>query len=144
MGSITNLARAMTSDSNSFVNDRHARCCFFSDERHSSRIVAHFRVSISATTPFQPDERTALRSHAASVLRRYFPECEAEYARRGWPLPRNIDRVDVNERARAELGWRPWYDFSHVLGRLARGLDHQSPLSRQLGSKSYHRAAPDE
>lgn len=98
------------------------------------------RYVISATSPFQRDDLAALRRDAAAVLRRHFPDCEAEYARRGWSLPRSIDRVYVNQRARAELGWQPRYDFARALDRLRRGLDHQSPLSRQVGSKGYHRS----
>lgn len=101
------------------------------------------RYIISATTPFQQGELAALRSDAASVLRRHFPACEAEYARRGWSLPRSIDRVYDSERARAELGWRPRYDFERALERLQRGLDHQSPISRQVGSKGYHRSVDE-
>jgi UDP-glucose 4-epimerase len=98
------------------------------------------RYVISATTPFQPGDLAALRGDAAGVLRRIFPQCEAEYARRGWSLPRSIDRVYDSERARAELGWQPRYDFARALDHLQRGLDHQSPLSRQVGSKGYHRS----
>jgi UDP-glucose 4-epimerase len=98
------------------------------------------RYVISATTPFQPGDLAALRGDAAGVLRRMFPHCEAEYARRGWSLPRSIDRVYSSERARAELGWQPRYDFARALDHLQRGLDHQSPLSRQVGSKGYHRS----
>jgi len=97
------------------------------------------RYIISATTPFQRADLPALRSDAAGLLRRYYPGCEAEYARRGWSLPRSIDRVYVNARARAELGWQPRHDFEGSLDRLQRGLDHQSALSRQVGSKGYHR-----
>jgi UDP-glucose 4-epimerase len=98
------------------------------------------RYIISATSPFQPGDLAALRGDATGVLRRFFPECEAEYARRGWSLPRSIDRVYDSERARAELGWQPRYDFARALDHLQRGLDHQSPLSRQVGSKGYHRS----
>jgi len=49
-----------------------------------------------------------------------------------------IDRVYVNERARAELGWRPRYDFRYVLDRLKAGQDPRSPLARAVGAKGYH------
>ena len=49
-----------------------------------------------------------------------------------------IDRVYVNERARAELGWRPRYDFAAVIERLAQGEDLRSPLARLIGAKGYH------
>lgn len=49
-----------------------------------------------------------------------------------------IDRVYVNERARQELGWRPRFDFGHVLDRVQRGEDVFSSLARAVGSKGYH------
>jgi UDP-glucose 4-epimerase len=49
-----------------------------------------------------------------------------------------IGRVYVNGRARQELGWRPRYDFKHVIGRLEAGQDPRSPLARAIGSKGYH------
>ena len=51
----------------------------------------------------------------------------------------SADRVYVNERARAELGWRPRYDFRHVVERLSKGEDDvRSPLAKLVGSKGYH------
>jgi UDP-glucose 4-epimerase len=49
-----------------------------------------------------------------------------------------IDRVYVNERARSELGWRPRYDFAHIIDRVHAGEDPRSPLARAIGSKGYH------
>src|SRR5690606_27630432 len=86
------------------------------------------RYIISATTPFRPADLALLRSDAAAVVQRHFPECAAEYARRGWSLPRSIDRVYVNERARRELGWQPRHDFARALRCLQQGLDHRSEL----------------
>jgi nucleoside-diphosphate-sugar epimerase len=48
-----------------------------------------------------------------------------------------IDRVYVNDRARAELGWQPRYDFQRVLARLRAGEDPRSALARTVGSKGY-------
>jgi hypothetical protein len=50
----------------------------------------------------------------------------------------SIDRVYVNERARTELGWKPRYDFRHVIDRLQAGDDLRSPLAQIIGSKGYH------
>jgi hypothetical protein len=49
-----------------------------------------------------------------------------------------IDRVYVNERARRDLGWRPRYDFRHVLERLKAGESARSALALAVGSKGYH------
>jgi hypothetical protein len=49
-----------------------------------------------------------------------------------------MESVYVNDRARRELGWSPWYDFRLVLDRLAAGDDPGSPLAREIGAKGYH------
>jgi len=101
------------------------------------------RYIISATTPFAPDDLAALGSNAPQVLRRYFPDYAAEYARRGWRMFPSIGRVYVNARARTELGWRPRWDFRHVLDALESDSDHRSPLTRVIGAKGYHPGRTD-
>ncbi len=96
------------------------------------------RYIISATTPFGRDDLAQLRTDAPSVLARYVPEYAEEYAHRGWRMFPGIDRVYVNALARDELGWRPRYDFAHVLARLRTGEDPRSPLAQAIGSKGYH------
>ena len=96
------------------------------------------RYIISATTPFSHDDLHELRVNAPMVVRRLFPDYEAEYARRGWTMFPSIDRVYVNERARQKLGWHPRYDFRYVLDCLKAGTDARSPLARVVGSKGYH------
>jgi UDP-glucose 4-epimerase len=93
---------------------------------------------VSATTPFYQDDLAALRDDAPAVVRRVFPDYEAEYARRGWRMFPSIGRVYVNARARADLGWTPRYDFRSVLGALKSGADPRSPLARAIGAKGYH------
>ncbi|HJT12831.1 MAG TPA: NAD(P)-dependent oxidoreductase [Dongiaceae bacterium] len=96
------------------------------------------RYIISATTPFSTDDLSDLRRDAPAVVRRRVPRYEAEYARRRWTMVPGIDRVYVNAPARAELGWRPRYDFGFVIERLAAGQDFRSPLARLVGAKGYH------
>jgi nucleoside-diphosphate-sugar epimerase len=93
---------------------------------------------VSATTPFTPADLAGLRQDAPAVVWRLFPDAETEYARRGWRMFPQLDRVYVNARARADLGWRPRYDFRRVLGLLASGEDPRSPLARAVGVKGYH------
>jgi nucleoside-diphosphate-sugar epimerase len=93
---------------------------------------------ISATSPFSPSDLQQLRKDAPSVVRRLIPAYEAEYNRRGWRMFPSIDRVYINELARNELGWRPKYDFAHVIERLRAGDSVRSPLAMQVGSKGYH------
>jgi nucleoside-diphosphate-sugar epimerase len=93
---------------------------------------------VSATTPFARDDVAALADDAPAVVRRLFPDQAAEYARRGWTLFPRLDRVYSNERARADLGWQPRYDFRRVLDLLAAGGDYRSELARAVGAKGYH------
>jgi UDP-glucose 4-epimerase len=93
---------------------------------------------VSATTPFTQADLAALRDDAPAVVRRLFPDYEAEYARRGWRMFPSVGRVYVNSRARAELGWSPRYDFRSVLDALKAGEDPSSPLARAIGAKGYH------
>jgi nucleoside-diphosphate-sugar epimerase len=96
------------------------------------------RFIISATTPFTCDDLLDLRTDAAAVVRRRCPDYEVEYARRGWSLPRSIERVYVNEHARKRLGWQPQYDFDFVVRRLRENEDYRSALAVAVGSKGYH------
>jgi len=96
------------------------------------------RYIVSATTPFTPGDLATLRTDAAAVVRRLAPEYEAIYAERGWTMFEGIERVYVNERARAELGWVPRYDFRHALELLAEGRPPGSALAASIGSKGYH------
>lgn len=93
---------------------------------------------VTATTPFTRADLAALRDDAPSVVRRLFPDYEAEYARRDWRMFPSIGRVYVNQRARAELGWSPRHDFRSVLNALKAGDDPRSPLARAIGAKGYH------
>jgi UDP-glucose 4-epimerase len=71
-------------------------------------------------------------------MKRYLPAYEQEYRRRGWSMLPRIDWVYVNERARADLGWRPRYDFGTALERLRADEEFRSPLAVAVGSKGYH------
>ena len=93
---------------------------------------------ISATTPFSRDDVMELRRDLPLMLRRYAPDFEREYARRGWTMISGIDRVYVNDRVRAALGWQPRHDFRTLLARLQTDDDIRSPLAREIGSKGYH------
>ena len=99
------------------------------------------RFIISATTPFVPSDLADLRADAPAVLARIAPEYAALYAKLGWRMFPEIDRVYVNTRALTALGWTPRYDFGQLLHRLAKGHDPRSPLALKIGCKGYHRAA---
>jgi UDP-glucose 4-epimerase len=96
------------------------------------------RYVVSATTPFTRADLAALSRDAPSVVHRLFPEAADLYAAQGWTFFPSIDRVYVNHQATAALGWRPKYDFPHVLKSLRLGQDFRSTLSLTVGSKGYH------
>lgn len=100
------------------------------------------RYVISATTPFGREDLAELRTDAPRVVERRAPGYQAVYQRLGWRMLPGMDRVYVNDRARADLGWQPRWDFARVLGLVARGEDFRSPLARAIGSKGYHRSEP--
>jgi UDP-glucose 4-epimerase len=99
--------------------------------------IAFGKYIISATTPFRAGDMAVLRSDAPRLVARCVPHYEREYRRRGWKMTPSIDRVYVNDRARAELGWQPQYDFDAVIRRLAADEDPRSALARAIGSKGY-------
>jgi UDP-glucose 4-epimerase len=99
------------------------------------------RYIISATTPFAASDLADLRSNPHRVVSRLFPAYEAVYSARGWRMFPGIDRVYVNGLAMKQLGWRPKYDFRHVLECAHALQDFRSPLARQVGSKGYHATA---
>jgi len=100
--------------------------------------IGFARYIVSATTPFRPEDLAELRRDAPAAVCRRMPEHEALYAARGWRMFPRIDRVYVNARARAELGWRPVYDFARIVADLAAGREPGSPLARAVGAKGYH------
>jgi UDP-glucose 4-epimerase len=138
-------ARAAFDDANLKTNEFVARRVDIEDVV-SAHLLAAERVPaigfakyiVSATTPFRPDDLAELRRDAPSVLARRVPEYVAEYDRRGWQMSPALDRVYVNARARAELGWQPRHDFVAVVARLAAGGTWQSPLALEIGRKGYH------
>ena len=59
-------------------------------------VIGFGRYIVSATTPFRPEHLSRLRTDAAGVVRRLFPDYEEVYRRRGWKMFSGIDRVYVN------------------------------------------------
>jgi UDP-glucose 4-epimerase len=96
------------------------------------------RLIISATTPFDRRDVDALAYDAPAVVRRAFPDQEAEYERRKWKMFPTLDRVYDNTRARRVLGWTPRYDFRQILDQLKADEELGSPLARLVGAKGYH------
>ena len=96
------------------------------------------RYIVSATTPFTRADLADLRADAPAVVCERFPDFEDVFAPLGWSMFETIERVYVNARARAELGWTPRWDFGFALQRLRAGEDPRSPLALAVGAKGYH------
>jgi UDP-glucose 4-epimerase len=96
------------------------------------------RYVVSATTPFGPGDLDELRRNAPAVVQRLYPDYRGVYERLGWRMFPGIDRVYVNARARADLGWEPRYDFRHALDLLRAGEEPRSALATSVGAKGYH------
>lgn len=86
--------------------------------------LAEFEIfNVSARSPFAQDDCGALLADAEALVTNRFPWVRAEFARRGWLLPRSIDRVYVVDRAIEHLGYRPEHDFASLFpGRAGRAL----------------------
>lgn len=76
---------------------------------------------VSGATPFLPGDAPALARDAPAVLRERAPGLVEAFARRGWALPRSIDRVYVPQALQA-LGWAPRHGPDEVL----RQFDEES------------------
>jgi len=75
--------------------------------------------NVSAPQPFQAADCPRLLAEADAVILERFPWAQAEFARRGWLLPRSIDRVYVVDKAITGLGYRPMHDFASLFRRPA-------------------------
>lgn len=71
--------------------------------------------NIAAKSPFGRADLPELWRDAPAVFERYFSGVQAEFARRGWALPEQVDRVYVVEKAERLLGYRPRFNFAELL-----------------------------
>jgi UDP-glucose 4-epimerase len=101
-------------------------------------VLGFGRYIVSATTPLTRDDLPDLHTNAHAAVARRVPAYVEVYARLGWRMFAQIDRVYVNDRARAQLGWSPRYDFARVIDLLRAGEEPRSPLARAVGTKLYH------
>lgn len=75
--------------------------------------------NISAPQAFAAGDCPRLLAEADAIILERFPWAQAEFARRGWLLPRSIDRVYVVDKAITQLGYRPLHDFASLFRRPA-------------------------
>jgi nucleoside-diphosphate-sugar epimerase len=98
---------------------------------------AHFqRYIVSAASPFVMQDYESLSIDAASVIRRKVPDLAAEFDRRGWSLPRSIDRVYDSSRAKNGLGWQSLFSFDEVLAQMDRRSREVLPPGSRISTKS--------
>ena len=107
-------------------------------------LLAHRRSGFGDTSSAQrrhfcPTTSRNCESTRRAVVRRRVLHYVAEYHATWLEDVPSIDRVYVNDRARAELGWHPRHDFDAVVRRLSADDDLSSSLARTIGSKGYHR-----
>jgi UDP-glucose 4-epimerase len=79
----------------------------------------HFDIfNISARPPFVESDLPELLHNSDAVIRRYFPDAERIFQRRGWQLLSSIDRVYVVDKAEQQLGYQPRHNFAELLREL--------------------------
>jgi UDP-glucose 4-epimerase len=71
--------------------------------------------NISAESPFSDDETVDLLRDARGILLRHFPNIEEAFAKKGWELPKSIDRVYSIEKAKKLLDYCPCYNFDTLM-----------------------------
>ncbi len=96
------------------------------------------RYIISATTPFVPEDLDELAQNPAKVVEARIPGFAQCFERLNWRMFDRIGRVYVNAAARKDLGWKPRFDFGHVLKCLSTTNDFTSRLAKLIGAKGYH------
>jgi UDP-glucose 4-epimerase len=141
----TEAVRTGYDDANAKVNELLYRRVDLADvvDAHLAAVarapeIGFGRYVVSATTPFGPGDLDELHRDAPAVVERLFPDHRAVYERLGWRMFPRIDRVYVNGRARADLGWEPRYDFRRALDLLRAGEEPRSALAVAVGAKGYH------
>ncbi|MGQ0384204.1 MAG: NAD-dependent epimerase/dehydratase family protein [Gammaproteobacteria bacterium] len=85
----------------------------------SAPVAGFAAYNVSAPTPFLESDCPALLADAPAVIAVRVPWAAAEFARRGWDLPRCIDRIYVVAKAITGLGYRPVHDFASLFRRAA-------------------------
>lgn len=100
--------------------------------------IGFARYIISATSPIKQSDLSKLRTNPHAVINRLIPDFENEYNRRGWIMFPSIDRVYVNDKARAELEWQPKYNFNDIIEKLKNNQEPFSQLTKIINKKGYH------
>jgi UDP-glucose 4-epimerase len=73
-------------------------------QRKKAQDLGFDKYIISATSPFLPEDLAALRTNAAQVVGKYFPDYQKVYESYNWEMLADIDRVYVNEKGQGSIG----------------------------------------
>jgi nucleoside-diphosphate-sugar epimerase len=82
--------------------------------------AAFQRYIASSRTPFLRSDIDALATDARAVIALRCPGLVEEFERRGWPLPKTIDRVYDSAALSEALGWHSRHGYAEVLAQLDR------------------------
>jgi UDP-glucose 4-epimerase len=88
------------------------------------------RYIISGLTPFEPSDCVSLFNNADEIITHRLPDLAEEFSRRGWILPKRLDRVYDSTLAQTELGWHPDHGFKSVLSLLDAGIAETLPVRK--------------
>lgn len=73
-------------------------------------------INAVAKSPFRKSDCAALGGHAAEVIRQRCPDVATFFDRKGWDLPKQIDRIYSSQRALDRWGWEPMESTQEMLG----------------------------
>jgi len=72
-------------------------------------------LNISALPPFSRNETYDLLHDAPNVLLRHFPDIDKLFAKKGWELPKCIDRVYSIDKAKKIINYCPSFNFNTLI-----------------------------
>lgn len=93
------------------------------------RIQGFSRFIISSKTPFDKMQCGELHYEADRVMQRVAPSLADAFKKRGWALPKKLDRVYDSSLAQRTLGWHPDFGFEEVLSQLDSHSNEVLPKS---------------
>lgn len=118
---VLRVARFLPETKNLMINHRLYRGLDERDGAEAIRlallhIFKQFDVfNISSGSPFSKEDLPVLKFSPLEVIKKYHPEAEEIYKKRGWTFPNTIDRVYSSDKAAAILGYTPKYTYGFLL-----------------------------
>lgn len=118
---VLRVARFLPETKNLMINHRLYRGLDERDGAEAIRlallhIFKQFDVfNISSGSPFSKEDLPVLKFSPLEVIKKYHPEAEEIYKKRGWTFPNTIDRVYSSDKAAAIFGYTPKYTYGFLL-----------------------------